>query len=347
MDSELEQDLFEVLGGLDPFELLVEDPSLIPLMQDIERDPHEDEAVQLCSISEIRPASVEKDKEQRGERKGRNKDKSNTCTVCAKHSKCYKYYGTMTCTSCREFFSRSIKGGAYKTFLCRDPVANSSCSINSKSWISCRSCRFNQCLAAGMAIPETLKVNESYLTDNSAHEQATHRLIETEQRNDLVIKVKGLVQPSLIITGEEKLIIQQLSLNSIDLATKIVSGLCSNNIDVFGDVLKHMFYGDMYPMSMKKRVEEYMMFCITEIYTRDNLPPRDSLKTSDRFRLLKGNIPIINEYYSAIRLGKRLDFGCNVKSYVHFLSKNQDKHVQERIRTMYSQVRNIIHWSVT
>ena len=68
----------------------------------------------------------------------------------------HKHYGGKACTSCKAFFRRSVENEAYKMFSCtnkeRDNVIGFNCPINSKSWKSCRYCRFQKCMTSGLQI---------------------------------------------------------------------------------------------------------------------------------------------------------------------------------------------------
>ena len=78
-----------------------------------------------------------------------------TCPVCNEgDAGCHKHYGGKACISCRAFFRRSVQNDAYKDFACvnSENGTNLSCDINSKSWSSCRYCRFQQCLGSGLKV---------------------------------------------------------------------------------------------------------------------------------------------------------------------------------------------------
>ena len=82
------------------------------------------------------------------------------CKVC-QNSKAssHSYYGaTSICPSCRGFFMRSVQSQIYQTF--QDCPLNSGCVIESKSRKSCKSCRFQKCLSAGMKINYVMTFEE-------------------------------------------------------------------------------------------------------------------------------------------------------------------------------------------
>lgn len=95
-----------------------------------------------------------------------------SCMVCRSVAARYNFYGTTVCNSCRVFFRRSVMGSCHGAYACKNSSngnvsngkicnsnssngssnndSNSSCSISSRSWKSCRKCRFERCLAVGM-----------------------------------------------------------------------------------------------------------------------------------------------------------------------------------------------------
>lgn len=72
---------------------------------------------------------------------------SNLCPICSNEAGKHSHYGGRGCSSCRAFFRRSVQTKGYERFTCK---ASQSCSIDSKSWKSCKFCRFQKCLQSGM-----------------------------------------------------------------------------------------------------------------------------------------------------------------------------------------------------
>ncbi len=80
------------------------------------------------------------------------------CEICNCQASEYKYYGARSCQSCRAFFRRAVqKPGGYQSLKCRAAKKGGAggaeigrCRIDSQSWRSCRYCRFQKCLSAGM-----------------------------------------------------------------------------------------------------------------------------------------------------------------------------------------------------
>ena len=82
------------------------------------------------------------------------------CRVCEQvgGSKWNFYGANNVCHSCRGFFMRSVQSQIYQTF--QDCPLNSGCVIESKSRKSCKSCRFQKCLSAGMKINYVMTFEE-------------------------------------------------------------------------------------------------------------------------------------------------------------------------------------------
>ena len=72
------------------------------------------------------------------------------CPICGQEAGKHTHYGGKGCSSCRAFFRRSVQSGAFQSFKCRNEPIENQCEIDSKSWKSCKFCRFNKCLQSGM-----------------------------------------------------------------------------------------------------------------------------------------------------------------------------------------------------
>ena len=68
------------------------------------------------------------------------------CLICGGNAGKHVHYGGQACYSCKAFFRRAVKDDAYKKFSC----PTKSCKIDSKSWRSCKWCRFKKCIASGL-----------------------------------------------------------------------------------------------------------------------------------------------------------------------------------------------------
>ncbi len=350
METDLRLDLFEALEGLDPLEFLAQDPDLSSLVQNIESDPsyldgqasHGGETPEHWDGIEGRPSQYEQKNIVDKGNKNMGPTNSCVCSVCGKPAKGHKYYGVVTCLSCKAFFSRSMKGEAYKTYLCKNPILESGCFVNSKSWISCQSCRFGQCLAAGMVMPSKEKKSiEKVEPGCNAKNIQSKAEIKADPRRDM-INLKRLLQPSTLITLEEKLKLEKLLLASANIRWKVVVDLCRKNMELLPPILQFVFYGDIYPMPIKQKVDDYCVVCRTEEYINSEGPLGDDIRPMDRLRLVAENIPLVHEYLVASKIGKTLVYDLDVEAYFSATPKEEDKNLHNQARSMYSQVTNSI-----
>ena len=73
-------------------------------------------------------------------------DGDGECLVCGANAGRHIHYGGQSCYSCKAFFRRAVIDNTYPNFKC----ATKTCSIDSKSWRSCKWCRFQKCLSSGL-----------------------------------------------------------------------------------------------------------------------------------------------------------------------------------------------------
>ena len=126
------------------------------------------------------------------------------CPVCldgdAGH---HKHYGGKACISCRAFFRRSVHNDAYQTFACNNIATNDSemkpCNINSKSWGSCRYCRFEQCLASGLKISLVLKPNQRTSRNKESFKMAGTLKHITPSPNGNFLSTTGFTNSEVLV----------------------------------------------------------------------------------------------------------------------------------------------------
>ena len=73
-----------------------------------------------------------------------------SCKVCGSltASKHNHYGSDLICHSCRGFFMRSVKNSMFEKF--KHTTLEGQCVIDSKTRQSCKKCRYEKCLQAGM-----------------------------------------------------------------------------------------------------------------------------------------------------------------------------------------------------
>jgi hypothetical protein len=116
------------------------------------------------------------------------------CQVCGHIATRHLHYGTSACHSCRAFFRRAADKEKYKLFICKE---GSNCEVRPKSWKSCKSCRFQKCLGAGMKVTwvlndyqKTLRAKKSVAITNQF--QSLPKVLEDKFTIDDFCLVKKL-----------------------------------------------------------------------------------------------------------------------------------------------------------
>lgn len=111
---------------------------------------------------------------------------SKECAVCGITSETFHLnYGASTCFSCRAFFRRAIERSRNPKFVCKK---GGTCEVNPVSRKSCRKCRFNKCLTAGM--------KTDFVLDDSQKKIRFRRLLQKLEdqgidSKDMVVKKAG------------------------------------------------------------------------------------------------------------------------------------------------------------
>ena len=121
------------------------------------------------------------------------------CPVCLCQASEYRYYGARSCQSCRAFFRRAVKKpGGHTTLKCR---GTGNCTVDSQSWRSCRSCRFQRCLRAGM--------NPRWVLNDEEKRRRAQRLEKVRrQRHEVGVEGRDLLAEWLcqlpdLVTNQE------------------------------------------------------------------------------------------------------------------------------------------------
>lgn len=119
------------------------------------------------------------------------------CPVCFSIPGRHYHYGAKVCVSCKGFFQRAVQGRKAATFRCQTGFRN--CSIDSISKKSCKHCRFQKCLAAGM---------KPSLVRTPAHWRSTTSNSDTDENGSLKPKrkldnkhTKSLVKQASLLTA--------------------------------------------------------------------------------------------------------------------------------------------------
>ncbi len=352
MESELQADLIEALEGIDPLELLVDDPELAAIARDIE----DDSSAILLNDSLVKEAKLN---QQRAKKKYCKKSKkSNICVVCEAPAKGFYYYGAIVCSSCRAFFKRSIEGDSYKDFLCQN--GDMACTIDSKSYHSCQLCRYNLCLKQGMIfsrsdrnkeIPDSSTVQHPSTslvpisgtsTRENQGQNAIYAFLKDRMKKNLFAKVNNLISPCSDVTITEAVSLEKLSQLQINVEMKVVQAYIRSDFNFLQKVLEFTLLGKTNPIYMNKGLEDYIMLCGTDMFMNSAGDLGDSIGPKDRLRLARGNMPLVVEYLSANRIGSLFDPSyTEAQQYANLVESDPDREIGRKMYEVHAEVRTI------
>ncbi len=323
METSLDHDLVTALDGVDVEEFLAaEDPLLASIARDLIRN---------AEISfDGSPAPIYEGKEPDKEEEKKIMD----CLACGKPCKRMRHLGGLVCLSCRAFFVRSVKKGAYKDFLCFQDVTNVSerkqCRINSKSWMSCRSCRFDRCLKAGMVVPED--------TDQLAKNAEMLQSVTDKLTLSFKTRMWQCVMNTSGLSSNDIAIVESFP----DIQSKImlkVPELARNNMDSVKLAMEYFYDRDRrYNLYLQKNIYDYQRYCIGEVLLKQSGPLWNSIKYSDRVKLFAQNGPLVLEYIVANRVGRAKRNSEEVRTIIDILMSDPDEAKTSRINSIVMEV---------
>lgn len=200
-----------------------------------------------------------------------------SCPICNKPVGKHSYYGARVCVSCRGFFRRSVQNHHYPLFKCN---FNQNCSIDSKSRTSCKACRYQKCLAAGMK-PALVMSNE----------QRKKRILMKYSRSSTCPDLKKSSEMTLVFTDEdEKQCITEFH--------EFLKGCYTHYINFFADHLELLdaLANSVYTGRVRDRRVLDCMDHLDESWMTNycfQLPQISSVSAFDKMTLLRHNYPII------------------------------------------------------
>ncbi len=285
--GDLEKDLTEIMEGIDLAQLLQGDPGLQLIANDIASSHPCIERDAVCDHSKVLfPDEFS------------SKRSLMPCVVCDHLTRPLNHFGVLACFSCRAFFTRAMKDGNHKLFHCKSGRHN--CDIDSRSWLSCKKCRFDKCCRAGMSIS-----NESKVKSTNFKAQCVDQVVGEVNGN-----IRGILEmPSASLTQVEEDYLYHFTYNEISfgISYRFIAQLIMNDINVYRILLEFYFHGTLYPLTAVKTLDDYLLYMgTTEAKKRDS-PLNCDLSAKDRARLAAGNYPLIFEFMATYRLWKVAD----------------------------------------
>ncbi len=336
MDSHLEDCLLEALDGVDPFELIAQDPNLNSIVQDFFQEHLEEETVPLqSSISDPVSPGLNSSSDSASSNyliTLQCLTKKRDCKLCGGKAPGFQYYGVVVCHSCRAFFARSIKDDIYQMYVCQNKtIQGEKCTKDLRNK-SCQKCRFEHCLQAGMSIP---KKHNNFETFDSFRRRGLKEVMHKTVLN----RTKMLLRPSSMLTLEEKSNIQRELKFHMNHSIGSMYKLLRSDLNLYKGFLEFFFHGKVYSLRDQKKYDDYMFFSKKEAFMKSSsLPIWETLTCKDRLRLASGNIPLMTLYLKASRLGKKFDYETEVQGYSDLLKEGTDQETCDRVDQILTEV---------
>jgi len=223
------------------------------------------------------------------------------CRICKKpNASKYNHYGAnYVCSSCRAFFMRAITCDLYKTFAHNaNNATGKQCIIESIGRKSCKKCRFDKCLEAGMNIKYVNK-------QNSAKPSKTNCDVNAVQPTNYFVEKEALEKVFDMHWASS----YQITFDCYGKSPKIfVDHVCQTQTCVSTDeFLKFAEYLDS--------------FCIRNLA---NLLAHHSEIEEDIKFLLKVNSARVSNFYFALMF---LDDWTDPEEFIEYGRQNRDKSV--------------------
>ncbi len=349
MEINLQEDLAEALEGLDPIELLLQDPGLAEVAEEVWNYPEDNvpngnlitsgKSIAPFSSPQWSPMSMSSKASPAHStssdnscevvvKPSKNKNKSNkaTCSICGRPAKGHLFFGAVACNSCRAFFSRSIKDGAYETFECANADGEFECRIDSGSWKSCKKCRFKRCQNMGMKIPGEEKQTEG--------EEMTKVFTFVERTRLMLALASNL-------TLDEKAFLRDFTLRRVTFNIENMAKLIRKDVTLYRRSLELFYYGRNFSLKEYKTWEDFMTYVQMTAFLEGqwNL---DNLAKRDRVRLVTSNFPLVNEFVEAYKIGDwRTDEGDmkkDVDVYINTMIKGMEPKERKLLKDIHAEV---------
>lgn len=224
------------------------------------------------------------------------------CPVCGNEAGKHTHYGGRGCSSCRAFFRRSVQNRTFEAFKC---PGNQACRIDSKSWKSCRFCRFKKCLASGMKPAWVLNDQERKI-----------RHAKRTKKPEIATLIRN---PDDLFTEQEMMLFLNQSNEWRDFAMTNFHKFYAGNPDVFRTLISCMYKRSLIPYETLMVMEKTMVNTLTR-YFATKCEGVKSLSANDRHAILTNNVVLMWNAASSVLLGSNvmfffanLHFVCNFR----------------------------------
>ncbi len=154
------------------------------------------------------------------------------------------------CLSCRAFFVRANKGENFKNFECANQNLDlTKCQLNSKSYKSCKLCRFNRCVEVGMSLPGKDKIkdkkNKTVVLVATPEERSQYRAkIVQHFRKARHSKIWESMLANTMLTFEDMGAIEGFPNLQEDFSHKVIPNLVHHNLNLLKGIFRVMYHHD-------------------------------------------------------------------------------------------------------
>ncbi len=356
MDPQLEEDLAEALGDCDPLELVLQDPLLAEVAEEVLLSCQDDDAnVFLCgtedslkALSQASPTgsfissdsscdnSVDGIVNTPSELTGTVQVKRIfKCVCCDRPARGIYYYGAQVCDSCRAFFGRSIRNEAYKTFYCAENCTESS---DRRAWMKCQWCRFDQLCKVGLNIPKRKVTKSSW-------KPHTQSMFGPNDGTYMYCKrqTELLLISSQTLTHTEKLVVENFISKQSTVAYDAMGRFLKRNEQALHEQLDFLYNGTKIPIRTAKLLLDYYIFSFQEAFReKSSWLITNTLSLKDITRLVGANYPLCHEFLEAIQMNKSyfssIDMEKEIEVLVNCVTKGLDHAGKETILQIHSKV---------
>ena len=210
------------------------------------------------------------------------------CPVCGNQNGRHAHYGGYSCPSCRAFFRRSVLSKAYLIFGC----GSGNCKINSKSWRSCKWCRFQKCLRSGMRPEWVLDKKERHTkTEKRTLEELNQMAQQNQHPTTLAIRTSDFTNDELLQ------ILSYVDSRKMNMSKSLLQFYAAHP-SLFRELAGAIYFKKILWFSTYKHLESKWPCTMEDFVVKDS--ELGSLSEEDSGRLLQANFPLLQIFIQSV-----------------------------------------------
>ncbi len=352
MDPQLEEDLAEALGDCDPLELVLQDPLLAEVAEEVLHSCQEESASESDAVDGIPQNDTFQTSRYRSGIPSDSSHKnvtsvitplegtrkhirvlSHTCVCCSRPARGIFYYGAKVCDSCRVFFGRSIKNELYKSFFCENNCTQSS---DARSWIKCQRCRFDELRKAGMNIPNKKRKDSGGISIQAIFAPNENVWQYYRKQTEILLVSSKALNPA------ETLIVENLTVRHCKLGNDIMAKLLKQNEQILLDHLNFIYHGYKLPLQTVKLTFDYLLFNMQQIFLESSGLIKNKLSSRDMNCLVLANYPLCHEFMDALRINESFYSETDLKNgtdlFVNSVMDGLDSTGRDKVVQIHTKV---------